>query len=244
MCRVDSLIFEWRLHFLIQIIVLAACLQKTAGFARIWLPAHAKFACDRLPVAYKLYPSGRQLHINCTRVAASRIYIVPEWSLVACKLYPSERRWHATWIKLVATRVQFACDWWPLGYNLHATSGHSVRRQADKRCLKGHIYIIIIFFYHLHVHILGHASDYSAYGPWIFGLENLLVLWMKSHAEANFARASGQLRAKSPLFCKHAAKTIFWIKKWGCHLKIWESTRHMSLISAIHQHYVWPDPIS
>jgi hypothetical protein len=31
--------------------------------------------------------------------------------------------------------------------------------------------------------------------------------------EANFARASGQLRAKPPVFGKHAARTIIWIKK-------------------------------
>jgi hypothetical protein len=32
-CCVDSSIFQWRLHFLILTIVLAACLQKTGGFA-------------------------------------------------------------------------------------------------------------------------------------------------------------------------------------------------------------------
>jgi hypothetical protein len=29
MCRADSQIFYWRFHFLIQVIVLAACLQKS-----------------------------------------------------------------------------------------------------------------------------------------------------------------------------------------------------------------------
>jgi len=33
MFRVDSWIFQWRLNFLIKIIVLAACLQKTGSFA-------------------------------------------------------------------------------------------------------------------------------------------------------------------------------------------------------------------
>jgi hypothetical protein len=46
--------------FFNQIIVLAACLQKTCGFARNWPLARAKFACDWRPVAYNLYPSGRQ----------------------------------------------------------------------------------------------------------------------------------------------------------------------------------------
>jgi hypothetical protein len=34
--------------------------------------------------AYKLYPSGRQSHINCTQVAASRMQIVPAWPPVTC----------------------------------------------------------------------------------------------------------------------------------------------------------------
>jgi hypothetical protein len=44
MCRVDSQIFSWRLHFLFQKIVLAARLQKTGGFARNWPLARAKLA--------------------------------------------------------------------------------------------------------------------------------------------------------------------------------------------------------
>jgi hypothetical protein len=49
-------------------------------------------------------------------------------------------------------------------------------------------------------------------------LENALELWM-SHTEAkirnkevNFARASGQLRAKSPVFCKHLPEQLFELK--------------------------------
>jgi hypothetical protein len=37
-------------------------LKKTGGFALNWPP-----------VAYELYPSGRQSHANCHRVAASRM---------------------------------------------------------------------------------------------------------------------------------------------------------------------------
>jgi hypothetical protein len=44
MCRESSQIFWWRLHFFIQIFVLAACLQKTGGFACNWPLASAKFA--------------------------------------------------------------------------------------------------------------------------------------------------------------------------------------------------------
>ncbi len=129
-------------------------MQKTGGFARNWPPAHAKFACNWPPVAYKLYPSGRQLHINCTRVAASRMKTVHE--------------------------PPVACNMNTVGRNLHATGSHVGTRQeaSRQRYVKGHLYIIIIFFYHWQVHILDHASDYSADGPWIFGLENALVLWL------------------------------------------------------------------
>ena len=36
------------------------------------------------PVACKLYPSGRQLHANCNRVAASRMQISADFIHVAC----------------------------------------------------------------------------------------------------------------------------------------------------------------
>jgi hypothetical protein len=98
MCRVDSQIFYWRLHFLIQIIVLAACLQNTAGFA-----------C-------KLHATSGQSHINCTRVADSRMKILLAWPPVAYNMNKIGRNLHATGghagticMRLAATRVQFAC---------------------------------------------------------------------------------------------------------------------------------------
>jgi hypothetical protein len=70
------------------------------------------------------------------------------------------------------------------------------KRQADKRCVKGHLYVHYNYiFHHWQVHILDHA-DYSADGPWIFGLENALVLWMTKPHGSKFARASSQLHAK------------------------------------------------
>jgi hypothetical protein len=117
MCRVDSHI----LHFLIQLIVLAACLQKTSGCACSWPLAHVKFACDWRPVTYKLYPSGRQSHINCTQVAASRMQIVPEWSPVAC----NGGHMGTICMRLAATRVQFACAWRPLGFKTRVKQIHT-----------------------------------------------------------------------------------------------------------------------
>jgi hypothetical protein len=83
-------------------------------------------------------------------------------------------------MRLAAMRVQLACDWRPLRNNLHATGGHSVTRQETSRqevCKRPSLHHNYIF-YHWQVHILDHASDYSADGRWIFGLENALVLWM------------------------------------------------------------------
>jgi hypothetical protein len=54
--------------FLIQIIVLAACVQKTGGFALYLPPMECKNSM-RLAASR----GGCQLHANCTRVAASRM---------------------------------------------------------------------------------------------------------------------------------------------------------------------------
>jgi hypothetical protein len=71
------------------------------------------------PVAYRLFPSGRQLHANCTRVAPSSMQ--------------HEKKSMEICMRLAATWVQFACDWRPLSYNLHATGGHSATRQETSR---------------------------------------------------------------------------------------------------------------
>ncbi len=123
---------------------------------------------------YKFYPSGHQSHANCARVAVSRMKIVPVWPPVTCNMNKIGRNLQA------ATRVQFACDWRPLGYNLHATDGHWVTRQETSRqvvCKRPSLHHNYICYHQL-VHILDHASGYLADGPWIFGLENALVLWM------------------------------------------------------------------
>jgi hypothetical protein len=61
--------------------------------------------------------------------------------------------------------------------------------------------------------------------------------------EANFARATDQLRVKPPVFCKHAREQLVKLKNEDA-IKKSESTRHVSLISSVHQHCAWPDPIS
>ncbi len=109
----------------------ASCMQKyhaTGG------QSHAKIPCNWRPVAFKLFPSGRQLYgnKNSMRLAACLIQIVAEWPPVACKLPLILFILHATGghagticMLLAAARIQFACDCQPLGYNLNATGGQS-----------------------------------------------------------------------------------------------------------------------
>jgi hypothetical protein len=58
--------------------------------------------------------------------------------------------------------LQFGCDWWPIWLQ-------------EKRCLKGRLYILIIFCI---INKPLHASKNLAYGPWTFDLQNVLVLLM------------------------------------------------------------------
>ncbi len=70
--------------------------------------SHAIIACHWRPVTLKMYPSGSQWYVTCTRVAASCSKITVNFIL---------------FIQLVATPAQFACGWWPFRYNLNVT-GH------------------------------------------------------------------------------------------------------------------------
>jgi hypothetical protein len=107
---------------------------------------------------YYLQATGVQSQINCIRVAASRMQIIPRG-----------RQSHAKWINLTAaTQVQFECNWWPLRCNLHARLAATRlqdKRQANKRCVKGRLYIIIIFFYHWQVHILDACFQLFSWRP-------------------------------------------------------------------------------
>ncbi len=163
-----------------------------------------------------LHANGSQSHINCTRVVASLMQIVPVWPPVTWNMNKINGNLHATGgqvdticISLAASQVQFACDWWTRLQD---------KRQADKRCVKGRLCIIIIFFYHLQVHLFRHmltTIQLTALGYLIWKMCLYYGWHSYSHTEANFARASGQLRAKKPpVFCKHSARTIIWSKKY------------------------------
>ncbi len=106
------------------------------------------------------HATGGQSHINCTRVATSSMWIVPSWPPVACKLYPRGRQSHATWIK--SAKI---CMWL-------ADTRVQDKRQADKRCVKGHLYIIIIFF-------LALASQHPWPCFWLFSWRPLNIWFGK-----------------------------------------------------------------
>ncbi len=122
-----------------------SCSVLAGDFTRNWPPAHAKFACDWQPVAYKLYPRGRQLHIICTRVAASHMQTVPLWPSVAYNMNKNRRNLHATGGHAGTFCMRLAA----LGYNLHTTGGHSVTRQETSRkevCKRPSLHHNYIFF--------------------------------------------------------------------------------------------------
>ncbi len=124
------------------------------------LQAHVSRRFSDFLMASKFFNSN-----NCSRSVLAKNWRLCT-QLAACKLYPSGRQSHANGNRVAASCMQheknqpkFACNWRPCGYNLHATGGHSGticmplaatrlqdKRQADKRCVKGRLYIIIIFF--------------------------------------------------------------------------------------------------
>ncbi len=112
---------------------------------------------------------------------------VTEWPPVACKLYLSGRQSHANCIWVAASRMQIVHAWPPVTCKFYSC------------CMWLHVAAMQVQF----------AYDWRPLGY------NLYVTGRQSHA--NFVCASGQYSAKSPVFCKHAARTITWIKKWRGH---------------------------
>ncbi len=73
--------------------------------------------------AQKLDATGGQSHTNCSRVAASRMQIVPEWPPVACNMNKIDGNLpvnggHSGTIcmPLASTQVHFVCESGPLRY--------------------------------------------------------------------------------------------------------------------------------
>ncbi len=168
-----------------------------------------------------LHATGCQLHVNCTRVAASCMQIVPGWPPVACHMNKIDWNLHATdghgticmW--LAATRVQ----------NLHAIGGHSVTRQETsrqevcKRTSLHHNYIFLALA-SPHPRCMLRTIQLTALGylvwkmRWYYG-------W-HSHTEANFAHASGQLCAKPPFFLQARCENNYLNKKMKT---LWKNLR-------------------
>jgi hypothetical protein len=62
--------------------------------------SHAKIACHWRPVTLKMYPSGSQWYVTCTRVAAS------------CS-------------QITVNFIHFSYNWWQHRHNLHVAGGRS-----------------------------------------------------------------------------------------------------------------------
>ncbi len=114
---------------------------------------------------------------------------------------------------LVTEWPPVACKLYPSGRQSHAN---------DTRVAASRMQISADFS---HVACDWRPRGYNFAFKWLPLGYNLHATGRQSHS--NFACTSDQLRAKPPAFCKHAARTIIWIKKWRRHEKIWESTRHM-----------------
>ncbi len=100
------------------------------------------------------------------RLTVSHIKFVPEWPPVACNMNKIDGNLHAPGGHAV------------YNFHVHATDGHSVTRQEasiQEVCKRQSLHQNYIF---LALASPTCASDFSADGPWIFGLENALVLWM------------------------------------------------------------------
>ncbi len=88
------------------------------------------------------------------------------------------------------------------------------KRQADKWCVKSCLYIIIIFFSIGKSTSSTHASDYSADGPWIFGLENALVRKQILQALAASCVQSRQFFAS--ILYTLSMRVRNWCMHWAC----------------------------
>jgi hypothetical protein len=153
------------------------------------------------------------------RLAAMRVQFACDW------------RPRASRMQISANHIHVSCDWQPRGYNLHATGGHSGticmrlaatrfqdKRQADKWCVKGRLYILIIFF--------SFRKSTSSAMLLTFQLTALgYLVWkcagtMDDKATRkqfisdwrplgyNLYATGRQSHAKPPVFCKHAARII------------------------------------
>ncbi len=125
---------------------------------------------------------------SCMRLAASHRQFVPEWPPVACILYPRDRR--------------------PLGYNLHATGGHS-----------GTSCFWLAARRKFYLHRLRHCVWPHLVTPVNSVRYNLIL-----HIESGFSGNTPRIAAKSRL---HVHNILFFLKKkqsateWNASVKVY-----------------------
>jgi hypothetical protein len=142
-----------------------------------------------------LHATGGHVGTIYMRLASTRVQYICDWRPLGYNIYATGVHSGTIYMRLASTRVQYICDWRPLGYDLYATGGHS--GTINMRLAATRVRFI---------------CDWRPLGY------NLYATGRQSHAV--FACASGQLRAKPPVFCKHAVTTI--IELFASVLRIWE----------------------
>jgi hypothetical protein len=118
-----------------------------------------------------LHCTGRLRMQNLHAIGGQSHIILPEWPPVTCNINKIDGNLHAPGGHAV----------YNFHVHVHATGSHSVTRQEARIqgvCKRPSLHHNYIFFSIGKSTSLTHASDFSADGPWIFGLENALVLWM------------------------------------------------------------------
>jgi hypothetical protein len=76
--------------------------------------------------------------------------------------------------------IYVACDWWPQRYSLHATGGHSVRRQETRGVILFYTKLSILMFY-----IIGIGQNVDIY-PFKTALEAVGNVNPPKFFKANF----------------------------------------------------------
>ncbi len=169
--------------------------------------------------------------------------IVPAWPPVACNM----NKITEICMLLAATGVQFACNCRPLGYNLHATGGHSVTRQETSRqevCKRPPLHHNYIF--------LSLGSPHPRPCFWLFSWRPLDIWFGNCAGTMDDKATQKQILHALAASCVQGTRLLqarcennYLNKKMKTPLKnLRIYPRHASFISAIHQHYAWPDPIS
>ncbi len=191
--------------FFIQIIVLAACLQKTGSFASNWPLARAKFAS-----VWPCHPYYQRIfQIKYPRAVSWIVGIMPR----GCGLANAKQYNNVVKTAFLHTScLLVSCleaEWPPVHANCNWVAASCLQIVLCGRQSHANFHGFYSCCMRLAATRIQFACDGQPLGY------NLYATGRQSHE--NFACACGQLHAKPPVFCRYAARTIIWIKKWRLH---------------------------